>query len=303
MASIVAYIELREGDITPPSLFAVTESRRLADAAGATVYAFLPIGAVAHEVIDGLAEKLSAAGVDRILCSAGDALAGPALDPTHGPVLAQMVEQLRPLLILFPAGGCGAQLGPPLAIRIGAAYVPDATLEVHPLDGPAQGASQRVLVTRWRAAHDGVRRIDVGDLERPVVAVLLADRPHAFLGGSHGEVQMFPCPTANPAEVHLLTAHPDTAADLDSCATLVCAAADALADLEVLRAQLPVDACALADTDSRLGRAAPAVFLGLSIEAARLPIRAGTVGLVSASPAELAVAVRRLREGHSESQA
>jgi hypothetical protein len=311
MASIVAYIEVREGAITQPSLFAIRESRRIAQTAGATVYAFLPVGAISHGQIDQLAEQISAAGADRILCSSDESLAGPALDPTHGALLAQLAEHLRPLLFLFPAGGAGLALGPPLAIRIGAAYVPAASIEIHAAGHAAPGCtrfvlaaeepSHRVLVTRWRAAGDGLRRIDVGDLERPVIAVLRAGVSGEGLGESYAEVEMLPCPTANRPECRVLRSEADSSAQVELCSTLVCVpAATTASDLDALRAELPAGVCVCSEADGALPRATPDAVLFVGLDPARFALRSTVVAAVSGSPGELALALRRLRTSDGE---
>lgn len=304
MASIVAYIEVREGAITAPSLFAMSEARRIAQAAGATVYAVLPVGAISHLQIDQLAERVSAAGADRILCSADEMLAGPALDVTHGALLAQLAEHLRPLLFLFPAGGVGTQLGPPLALRIGAAYVPAASIEVHSLDHSVRSPepSHRVLVTRWRAAGDSLRRIDVGDLERPVIAVLQPGAATPPLGESYAEVEMLPCPTGNRPECRLLRSEVDPTAESEACSAVVCVpAATTATDLERLRAELPAGACLHSEADPALPRATTDTVLFVDVDRARFAIRATVVAAVSGSPADLAQAVHRLRAADVES--
>jgi len=299
MASIVAYIEVREGAVTPPSLFVISESRRIAQAVGATVYAFLPVGAISHVQIDQLAEQVSAVGADRILCCSDQTLVGPALDPTHGPVLAQLADHLRPLLVLFPAGGAGEQLGPPLAVRVGAAYVPSASIEIPALDRSPEPQSHRVLITRRRAAGDTVRRIDLGDLERPVIAVLHAGSPVGGLGESYAEVEMLPCPPGKHSELHLLQASSDPAAALEACSSLVCVSdGTPVSDLETLRTELPAGACLGTVGDFELSRATPESLFLTGVDEARLAIRAGAVWIVSGTPADLALALRRARERH-----
>jgi electron transfer flavoprotein alpha subunit len=194
MASIVAYIELREGAITTPSRCAVADARRVADSAGATVYALLTVGPLTHAEMDRLASEVSAAGADRIFCASAETLAGPPLDVTHGALLAQVAEHLRPVLFLFPAGGVGTQLGPPLAVRIGAAYMANASIEVRAEERGLDPDSKRVLLFRWRAARDSQRRIDVGDLERPVVASLASGAVPLPVGEPYAEVEIVPCP-------------------------------------------------------------------------------------------------------------
>jgi electron transfer flavoprotein alpha subunit len=209
MASIVAYIELREGAITPSSRFVVAEARRVADVVGATVYALLTVGEIEQARIDRLAAEVSAAGADRVLCSSAQALAGPVLDVTHGALLAQVAGHLCPVILLFPAGGVGAELGPPLAVRIGAAYLANASIDVRVEDRAPDPTSQRVVLTRWRAARDGQRRIDVADLERPVVASLGSGPVPPALGEPYAEVEMIPCPDPGPTAPRLLGSEVD----------------------------------------------------------------------------------------------
>jgi hypothetical protein len=225
MAALLAYIELRAGAISRPSRFSIAEARRVADAAGATVYALLAVGNLPQARIDRLASEVSAAGADRILCSAAEAFAGPPLDATHGQLLAQVAERLRPMLFLFPAGGSGTTLGPALAVRIGAAYLANASIQVVPEERDPPPPSQRVILTRWRAARDGVRRIDVGDFERPVVASLSCGLVPDDLGDPSAEVDMLPSPEPGPDGPRLVAAEPDDASTLETCSALLWSAA------------------------------------------------------------------------------
>jgi len=288
MASIVAYIDVREGMVTAPTRFLLAEARRVADFAGATVYALLALGPLDHSKIDELAEQVSAGGADRVLCSTHERLAGPPLDATHGGILGQVAEHLRPVLFLFPAGGVGVELGPSLAVRTGAAYVPNAHLELRSERSDVAPASQRVVLTRWRAAGDGRRRIDVGDLERPVVAVLASGRVSRPRGQPSPEVETIPCPEPRFPELRLLEfeALPDSA--VEECSALVCTAvpADAAA-LASLKSALPAGA-ALLTTPSQdvaaLQAARPShVFLlspGENTIALPPPVPGGSVSLV-----------------------
>jgi len=212
MASIVVYIELRAGAVTRPSRFAVAEARCVADRAGATVYALFTVGALAQSAIDQIAAEVSAAGADRILCSSAEALGGPPLDLTHGGLLAQVAAHLRPLLFLFPAGGSGTELGPLLAVRIGAAYLANATIDIVADTSAGDPPMERVLLSRWRAAGDAQRRVDVGELERPVVASLACGSVPALLGEPYAEVEMLPCPEPTHSGPRVLSSVPDPAA-------------------------------------------------------------------------------------------
>jgi electron transfer flavoprotein alpha subunit len=255
MASIVAYIELREGAITRPSRFAVAEARRIANSAGATVFALLTVGPLAQADMDRLACEISAAGADRILCSSSDTLGEPALDATHGALLAQVAEHLRPVLFLFPAGGTGVQLGPPLAVRIGAAYMANARITVKAEGREPDPNSQRVILSKWRAARDGLRKIDVGDLERPVVASLISGSFQPPAGEPYAEVEMVPCPDAKFPEVRVIASKLDSATNLELCSAVVwsgCAGESAKA---ALLTELPAGACLV--TADEVGLPAP----------------------------------------------
>ena len=67
---------------------------------------------------DQVAARLGRAGADKVLACEGPGLGAPPLDLTHGPALYAAIERIPPLLVLFPAGGAGAQLGPGLAARL-----------------------------------------------------------------------------------------------------------------------------------------------------------------------------------------
>jgi|GEM_PF-3136604 len=239
MASIVAYIELRQGAITRPSRFVVAEARRVADAAGATVYALLTVGTLAPSEIDRYAAEISAAGADRILCSSSESLAGPPIDGTHGPLLAQIAERLQPVLYLFPAGGTGTELGCPLAVRVGAAYLANATIDVAAEERGPETVSERVVLTRWRAARDGQRRLDLGDLERPVVASLACGPCEAPLGEPYTEVEMLRCPEPG-ASPQLISCELDDATASETCSAMIWSASDLDAKAKAgLPAELP----------------------------------------------------------------
>jgi Electron transfer flavoprotein domain len=243
MASILAYIEVREGAITDQSHFVVAEARRIADKAGATVYGLLTVGPHTHVEIDALAETVSCAGADRVLCSADQVLAGPALDATHGALLTQIAELLRPMLILFPAGGAGVQLGPSLAVRIGAAYVPAASIELSMDVRDPDRPTHRVVLRRWRASLHGLRKIDVGDLERPVVAVLAAGDCKGVMFESCAEVEIMPCPEARYPNLRTVGTAPDIWAHVPMASTLVWSPEPLEpANKAALRAQLPAGA-------------------------------------------------------------
>ena len=297
MASIVAYIELRQGAITAPSRFALAEARRVADAAGATVFALLTVGVLEQSEMDRLASQASAAGADRVLCASAEALLGPPLDPTHGGVLAQVAAHLRPLLVLFPAGGSAAQLGPSLAIRMGAAFMNSASIELRREDRTPDPPSWRVLLSRWRAERDGHRTIDVGDLERPVVAGLAAGPCPAATGAPYAEVEMIPFPELKFPSLAVTAESAEASAAVEVCRCLIWSGAASPQASLALQQTLPSDTCLVSEPETTLPslvQAAPEEVLVLP--SATLPLTAFVPRLTPAARIVL-VAHDRSREG------
>jgi hypothetical protein len=148
---------------------------------------------------DPVAARLGRAGADKVLACEGPGLAVPPLDLTHGPALYAAVERVPPLLVLFPAGGAGAQLGPGLAARLGGAFAAGADLELGEAATPLADGIGRVFVRRWRADRTSYRRLDPVELERPVVAILPAGGAATEHGSSEVDVEVITC--VPPAKV------------------------------------------------------------------------------------------------------
>ncbi|HJX54513.1 MAG TPA: hypothetical protein VJ801_17235 [Polyangia bacterium] len=187
MASIIAYTEIRDAAMTAPSRFALAEARRVADDLGATVYALLALGPTTPDELTALAGQVGTAGADRILCCSDEALAGPPSDATHGPLLASVAERLGPILVLFPEGETGPKLGPPLADRMNAAFLPCSALAIQAATDlePAQ------VVVRCQEADRGEERVvRLREIEKPVVATLRAGTAPLALGEPALEMEM-----------------------------------------------------------------------------------------------------------------
>lgn len=237
MANIVVFIEIRAGETTVASRFAVSEARRVATDLGATVYAVMALGPTPEETIEARARAVSEAGADRILCCADPALEGALLDATLGPFLASLAERLRPVLTIFPAGAVGAALGPPLALRLGGLFHPRASLDVVRDD-----AGARLSLRRFRAADGAVRSLEVaGPRSRPVVATLPAGLDPGPRGEPTAEVEMLAY-VAGKGEpgVRELSSEPDDAAAVELAPAILAVGADVKAgDLSALRAAAP----------------------------------------------------------------
>lgn len=218
LPNVIVVIDLREGEPTAPSLFALSEGRRVARAAGATIYAVVMTEASLDEA---LVARLGRAGADRILLCEGTGLGAPPLDVTHGAALFAAVERVPPLLVLFPAGGAGRELGGSLASRIGAAFAPSADIEIGEARTPLADGIGRVFLRSWQRDRSGYRRFDPVELERPVVASLAAGIAGPERGTADVELDVVTYPERGDDGVTELASEPDDAAHVPLAATLV----------------------------------------------------------------------------------
>jgi len=122
---IVTFAEHREGKLRRPSLEAVSEARRLADARGAKVESVL-IGSG----VKGLADELASYGADRVHLFDATELAAYATEP-YARALAQVVQASKPWAVFLPYTAMGRDLAPRIAAKLDAGLVSDCVaLEV-----------------------------------------------------------------------------------------------------------------------------------------------------------------------------
>jgi hypothetical protein len=211
-----------------------------------------------------IAARLGVAGADKVLLCERAGFDAPALDVTHGAALQMLAERVPPLVVLFPAGGAGLQLGAPLAARLGAAFASAADLEISESPLPLPDSVGRLCLRRWRRDLSAYRRLDPVELERPVVAVLGAHGAPREEGTPHVEVQVIDGPAApEPLRVVEL----ESEADEDAAVALA-------------RVLVVVDPAVGAE--------------GLATLAARAPAGVAVVDLARVSPAALAVSTPRV---------
>jgi hypothetical protein len=146
-----------------------------------------------HHLGEKIALQLGRAGADKVISCEGPGLGAPPLDLTHGPALYAAVERIPPLLVLFAAGGAGAQLGPGLASRLGGAFAGSGDLELGEAATPLADGIGRIVVRRWRGDRSSYRRLDPVELERPVVAILPSGGTFAERGSTDVEVEIITC--------------------------------------------------------------------------------------------------------------
>ncbi|HSS39198.1 MAG TPA: hypothetical protein VLT58_10550 [Polyangia bacterium] len=203
---------------TPPSLFALAETRRVARVAGATVYAIV---LAERDLSAETIAQLGRAGADKVLLCEGPALGAPPLEATHGTALLAAVERVSPLLVLFPAGGAGVCLGPSLAARLGAAFAGPADLEVSEAEDALPDGIGRVFVRFWGAGRTAYRRLDPVDIERPVVAILPAGGAAQSIGSPAIDHDVITCAAPTAPGVETLASDPDDGAAIALARVLV----------------------------------------------------------------------------------
>ena len=158
---------------------------------------------------EALAAALGRAGADRILVCEGAGLGAPALDVTHGRALFTAAERVPPIVMLFPAGGPGEELGPPLAVRLGAAYARAVDFRVSEEAGPLADGVGRITLRRWRADLSGYRELDPVEIERPIVALLGAHGIAREEGTPDIDVEVIACAPVPEVPLVELDSEPD----------------------------------------------------------------------------------------------
>lgn len=301
MANFAVFVELEGGTPTLPSLSALGEARQAADVFGATVYAVTAARLDTRE-LDALALALGRVGADKVLISTDAYVVGLPLDATLGGFLSAINDRVRPALFLFPAGGAGLQLGPPLAVRTGATYFPHAVLGLTEPEDPAiagPGYLPKLLLVRTIAGEHARRMLDLVESERPAVVVMASGPPPEPRGGpAELEVLAAPAPPSAMRVVEIESA-PDDLAAAASAATLIVIDDDAsprTSELRQAAAAVPgvavVGAQALQAAPARLLQACPMRLLGLDRSEGGLRV----VGSIAAPPGGLVAVLGRKDE-------
>lgn len=117
---ILVYSELKDGKIRKPSLEALSEARRLADASGKTVGALF-VGADLAGV-----EEAAAYGADTIVKIEGASLAAYSSD-AFAAAIANAVKAKGATVLLAAATSTGKDVAPRVAARLDAGYAADVT--------------------------------------------------------------------------------------------------------------------------------------------------------------------------------
>jgi hypothetical protein len=254
-------------------LFALSEGRRAARAAGVTVYAIVLTD---RHLDERVAVQLGRAGADKVLACEGPGLSAPALDVTHGAALYAAVERIPPLMVLFPAGPTGAQMGPGLASRLGGAFAAGADLELGEAATPLADGVGRIFVRRWRGDRSSYRRLDPVELERPVIAILPAGGAFAERGTADVEVEVITC--VAPAKVGVT----ELASEVDEFSAAALASTLVIVDPSLGEASLAKLAAAAPAGVTVVDAAAAAPAIAMSVP--RVVVAVGGAPVISGTP-------------------
>ena len=119
--TILTFAETRGGALRRPSLEAVSEARRLADAASGKVVAVL-VGAAN----DAAVKALGSHGADKVICFAGAGFASYSSE-SYARAVAKAVETESPSAVFIPYTAMGKDLAPRVAFLTGGGLVSDCS--------------------------------------------------------------------------------------------------------------------------------------------------------------------------------
>jgi len=188
------------------------------------VFALVATPPLGNKSLVTLSVPLAAAGADKLLLCEADEFGGPPDDAVAGRALDAAVARIPPVLVLFPAGGTGAVLGPPLAARLGAPFAPWSDFVVSDADGKSLRGRGRVQVLRLRPDGRTRRRLDPAQIERPIIATVGAGRCPPATGSERNlEIDVLPLapPRTNRPIARVVTRTPSPHEALPQAAVLV----------------------------------------------------------------------------------
>lgn len=120
-STILTFAETRGGSLRRPSLEAVSEARRLADASSGRV-----VSVLVGEAGDDALKALGAQGADKVVCFAGEGLASYSSE-SFARALAKAVESESAEAVLIPCTAMGKDLAPRVAFLSGGGLVSDCS--------------------------------------------------------------------------------------------------------------------------------------------------------------------------------
>ena len=159
MPGVLVVCEIKDGKLKKTSREALTIGRKLAEKTGGDLVAFAG-GAAAKSV----AAEAGKFGAKQLHAAAG---LDVYLPETFAPVLKQLIDQLKPSVILFPGTSNGRDLAPRIAARLNAGVASDVD-RLEWLDGKLRAR---------RPVYSGKAFATVDVISNPAMATC---RPNAF---------------------------------------------------------------------------------------------------------------------------
>ena len=183
MAHVLTFAEIRGGALRRPSLEAVSEARRLADASSGRVVSVL-IGEANAAAVTTLASY----GADKVVCFSAAGLSSYSSE-SYARAVAQAIAAESPSAVLIPHTATGKDLAPRVAFLTGAGLVSDCSS----FEKQGEQAGDRLVAKR--AQYSG-KMVSTFRWTTPLQIATL--RPNVFALGA--PVEGRPCETAQ-AEV------------------------------------------------------------------------------------------------------
>jgi electron transfer flavoprotein alpha subunit len=279
VANVLVMIELGGDRPAESSLECLGEARRIASFLGATLHAIVPCVSPPRFGDDDVIAELGRHGADKVVLVTGPHLGSPLLWATHGAALASACDRVPPALLLGAATAGGRDLLPRLAARLGAAFVPEPSIEYGP----------RGELVLSRTVYGGAyrRRLAADDIERPVVATITAGSYLKASGSQEAEMLALPQAQVSSPLVEV-SQIPDPGQGLDSARVIVTAGAGVAKEhfglIEALARALGGEVAVTADAAERgLGGVERQIGVDGRTVAPRLYVAVGASG----SPAHL----------------
>jgi electron transfer flavoprotein alpha subunit len=119
--TILTFAEIRGGALRRPSLEAVSEARRLADAFSGRV-----VSVLVGEANDAAVKTLASHGADKVACCGGAALTSYSSE-SYARALARAIETESPSAVFIPYTAMGKDLAPRVAFLTGGGLVSDCS--------------------------------------------------------------------------------------------------------------------------------------------------------------------------------
>lgn len=208
------------------------------------MYAVVPSPPLSNRALAALSTPIAMAGADKLLLCEAPEFDEPPSDDNQGRALDAAIARVAPMLIIFPAGGVGASLAPPLAARLGGPYVPWADFMISDADAETLRSRSRLQVLRVRPDGRSRRRLDPGQIERPIVATVCAGlyvAPAPTGTPRSLEVDVLPVPERAETDLRIIEHEANPLAALQEASVIVLVAdPEADADFrELLDATVP----------------------------------------------------------------